>query len=179
MTCVLAPSQGSTSSDPLWSDYKNDDQELLGRGSVGRVFLVRRQQWQPGPGQDAPCHALKFVDVGVNASTHEWKAEFTLLQSIASHPNIVKALKVYEPVQALGRSQGVIVFEAYDSDLHMFQKRRPSGMVPTAIAKTAVRQTCSGLAHVHENGVIHRDIKPQNILLRWGGGFGRPASRPG
>eukprot|EP00969_Alexandrium_andersonii_P267869 11837531-Alexandrium_andersonii.AAC.1 len=94
MTCALAPSQGSTSYDPLRSDYSNNDQELLGRGLFGRVFFVWRQQWQPGPGQDAPCHALKFVDVGVNASTRARKEEFMLLQSIASQPNIVEALRV-------------------------------------------------------------------------------------
>eukprot|EP00969_Alexandrium_andersonii_P050647 2225939-Alexandrium_andersonii.AAC.1 len=48
-------------------------------------------------------------------------------------------------------------------------------MVPTAIAKTVIRQTCSGLAQVHENRVIHRDIKPENILLRWGGPAGPEA----
>eukprot|EP00969_Alexandrium_andersonii_P104646 4616654-Alexandrium_andersonii.AAC.1 len=91
--------------DPLWRDYTRSSSEALRPGLYGRVVLHWRGQWQPGSGQDTPCHALKCVD---STAIPEWQEEFTLLRHIAAHPNVVKALRVYEPEPASDRLEGVL-----------------------------------------------------------------------
>eukprot|EP00969_Alexandrium_andersonii_P159370 7041257-Alexandrium_andersonii.AAC.1 len=58
-----------------------------------------------GSGQDTPCHALECVD---SLAFVEWQEEFALLRQIAAHPNVAKALRVYEPEPASDRLEGVI-----------------------------------------------------------------------
>ena len=47
-------------------------------------------------------------------------------------------------------------------DLSALTRNRP---LPLDRAFFYLEQVCSGLAHAHKCGVIHRDIKPQNLLL--------------
>ena len=132
----------SLMADPLWRDYTRSRSEALRPGSYSRVVLHWRRRWQPGSGQDTPCHAIKFVD---SMAIPDWQEEFTLLRQITPHPNIVKALRVYEPQPASDRLEGVLVFEPYDSDLHAFQKRRPGGMV--TVAMVLAERMCWHMMH--------------------------------
>ncbi len=75
------------------------------------------------------------------------------------HPNIVDVLDYFEQ-----QGSYYIVLEHVDGgslrDLLDRQRR-----LPFQIAVLAVIQVCEGLRHAHENGIIHRDIKPGNVLL--------------
>lgn len=76
-----------------------------------------------------------------------------------SHPNIVQ---VYD----VGCDQGVdyIVMEYVDGQT-LAEKIRECGQLSIEEAVDLAQQVLTALSHAHEHGVIHRDIKPQNILL--------------
>ena len=148
----LAPLQGQTV-DPLWETYATSSAEkALGHGSYGRVVLHRRQA-------DNVRHALKFVDVSSNPAWHD---EYLILREVA-HENIVEVFGVFQPCLP-SRPQGVLALRPADIDLHAFQERR-SGHVAEVMAQTISRQICRALAHVHDRKILHRDVKPKNILL--------------
>lgn len=80
-----------------------------------------------------------------------------------SHPNVVN---VFHQGEEGGRPY--IVMEYVEgSTLAEEVKRR--GRLPYAEAVELVIQACAGLEHAHANDLIHRDIKPQNLLLRGDG----------
>ncbi len=80
-----------------------------------------------------------------------------------SHPNIVTVID-------RGESDGrqFIVFEYVDGDnLKALVER--SGALPVATAVSLAHQVARGLAFAHEQGIVHRDVKPQNVLMNGDG----------
>jgi serine/threonine protein kinase len=82
------------------------------------------------------------------------------------HPNVVRTFQV-------GEANGLnyLVMEYLDGeDLEDVVKRR--GKLPPAEAARVVYQALQGLQHLHEQGMVHRDMKPANLMLV-------PAAQPG
>jgi serine/threonine-protein kinase len=77
-----------------------------------------------------------------------------------SHPNVVA---VYDTGEEDGRPY--IVMECVDGR-PLAEELERRGPLPAEEVVELGRQACAGLEHAHERGVVHRDIKPQNLLLR-------------
>ncbi|KCV69171.1 CMGC/CDK protein kinase [Fonticula alba] len=85
--------------------------------------------------------------------------EISLLR-LLKHPNIINLLDVH-----LSRSDLVIVLEYADLDLRQYLNQfGPRGLKPD-LFKHFSKQLLHALAYCHEHRVIHRDVKPQNILI--------------
>jgi serine/threonine protein kinase len=86
------------------------------------------------------------------------QAEIEALQRCANHPNVIALRDVYVTKQGQAR----LVFDWAECSMW--------GMVlPNADQfRLCVRMLMAGLAHCHEQGVLHGDIKPQNLLVREG-----------
>ncbi|MDD3652947.1 MAG: Stk1 family PASTA domain-containing Ser/Thr kinase [Desulfotomaculaceae bacterium] len=86
-------------------------------------------------------------------------------QAIASlsHPNIVS---IYD----VGRADAVdyLVMEYVEGD-NLKNLIRSQGALPSDKAIQIARQVSDALKHAHENNIVHRDVKPQNILITSGG----------
>ena len=128
--------------------------ECIGEGGMAVVYK-------------AMCHRLnRYVAVKIMrdemAADEEFRRRFCAeSQAVAmlSHPNIVA---VYD----VSHSDDVeyIVMELIDGiTLKQYMNRR--GMLPWKEALHFSKQIAKALAHAHERGIIHRDIKPQNIML--------------
>ena len=81
-----------------------------------------------------------------------------------SHPNIVKCYGKCE----LEAGQVGIVMELFHSDLDKYL----SGKCSVQMAKIVMRQLAGGLKHLKGHDIVHRDVKPENILVRYGAGCG-------
>lgn len=79
-----------------------------------------------------------------------------------SHPNVVN---VYD----VGNEEHThyMVMEFIDGQ-SLMEKIEQRGYIPAREAAEIALQICDGLAHAHENGIVHRDIKPHNIMVARG-----------
>jgi tetratricopeptide (TPR) repeat protein/predicted Ser/Thr protein kinase len=127
---------------------------ILGRGGMGTVYQVQDRQLDRQV-------ALKLIrsEIGESAAVLERFKREIHLSSQVTHKNV---LRVFD----LGEAEGVpyLTMQYIEGDdlatLLKKQKRLP---VPRIVA--IFRQICEGLGAAHEQGVVHRDLKPQNIML--------------
>jgi len=140
----------------LGQRYKLDKE--LGRGGMGVVYLARDTQL------DRPV-ALKFLGAVVDGN-EEFQKRFTREAKAAakvSHPNIVS---IYEISTQEGRA--FIAMEYVEgANLHRYLRHKQKLSPREAV--NIIAQACSALDVVHEAGIVHRDIKPDNIVIAKGG----------
>jgi tetratricopeptide (TPR) repeat protein/TolB-like protein len=127
---------------------------LLGKGGMGEVYLARDLEL----GREV---ALKLVAPHL-ASTPGMLDRFRReiqLSSLVTHPNV---LRVYD----LGESGGLrfltMQYIEGRSLATVLAEERP---LPLERATALFRQVCDGLAAAHDQGVLHRDLKPQNVMV--------------
>jgi serine/threonine protein kinase len=132
-------------------------EDELGSGGMARVFLGRDEVL------DRPV-AVKLLDPihGGTDIGDRFEREGRTAARLA-HPNIVQVYDAGE-AELEGRETPYIVMEYVPGgDLKGLIDER--GRLPGPELARLGDEVCAGLAHAHERGVIHRDIKPHNILL--------------
>jgi eukaryotic-like serine/threonine-protein kinase len=77
-----------------------------------------------------------------------------------AHPNVVR---VFDAGEADGQPYIVMEYVAGETVADLLARRRK---VSPAEAVDIAAQTCDALEHAHEHGLVHRDVKPQNLLVR-------------
>jgi eukaryotic-like serine/threonine-protein kinase len=129
----------------------------LGPGGMSRVFLGRDEVL------DRPV-AVKIVkpdpedpQVGVRFR-REGRAAARL-----SHPNIVRVYDAGEDELHGDRVSYIVMEYVPCGDLKDMMDR--NGPLPEAMLSRVGADVAAGLAHAHERGIVHRDVKPRNVLI--------------
>ncbi|XP_068051656.1 serine/threonine-protein kinase 36 isoform X1 [Anomalospiza imberbis] len=126
--------------------------EMIGEGSFGRVYKGRRKH-------SAQVVALKFIPK-VGRSEKELKnlqREIEIVRDL-HHPNIIQMLDSFETAKEV-----VVVTDYAEGEL--FQILEDDGSLPENQVQTIAAQLISALYYLHSHRILHRDMKPQNILL--------------
>ena len=126
--------------------------EQIGEGSFGKVFKGRRRY-------TSQIVALKLI----NKHGKSEKDMRNLRQEIDSqrrldHPNIILLLDAFETPHEF-----CLVTEFAEGEL--FEILEADGSMPEVEVQNIAKQMISALHYLHSNKIIHRDMKPQNILI--------------
>jgi len=128
--------------------------EELGKGGMGRVYRVFDKKLQE-------IVALKLLNPEISfneKAVDRFRNELRFARKI-SHRNVVRLFDLGEEGFTL-----FITMEYVDGEnLKRFIKR--SGQLTSGKAVGIALQVCEGLAEAHHLGVVHRDLKPQNIMI--------------
>jgi eukaryotic-like serine/threonine-protein kinase len=149
-------------------DSRYDIEECLGRGSYAEIYVAR----------DLAATDERFRKVVVKAlnvllqGDQDPELERTLIQNFQNeaialdrvrHQNIISRLGHGTAIDLNGAAFHYLVLEYLGGgDMAALSRSEPLGLKR---ALSYLQQVCAGLAYAHECGVIHRDIKPQNLLL--------------
>lgn len=116
--------------------YKAKDKHTESLTALKRIRLDAEEE-------GVPCTAIR---------------EISLLKELR-HDNIVRLLDVVYSEHKL-----TIVFEYLDQDLQRYLEMRDHNLTPPQI-QSFMRQLLAGIDHCHQRCVLHRDLKPQNLLI--------------
>ncbi|QFG20233.1 WD40 repeat domain-containing serine/threonine protein kinase [Actinomadura sp. WMMB 499] len=133
----------------------------LGRGGMGVVYQVRHREW----GRDLAVKVPRREMFGAGADRERFTAEAETWVGLGLHPNVcgchyVRTIDAVPTVFAEYVSGGSLDGRIADGSLYS----GPPRDVLARILDLAV-QMAWGLEHAHSMGLVHRDVKPANILL--------------
>lgn len=135
--------------------------ELIGKGSFGKVYLALNAT-------AGEMIAVKQVEVPHTMSDKSSAKQKEVIDTLHSEVETMKDLDHFNIVQYLG-------FEALPDFYNLFLEYVPGGSVGSAlrkhgrfeemVIKSFTRQVLDGLAYLHSCGILHRDLKSDNLLI--------------
>src|SRR4051794_8348728 len=135
------------------SDHYELDSEI-GRGGMGIVYRAKDRRLKR-------TVAIKLLPPEL-AFRSDIKTRFLREAETAaqlSHPNIV-------PIYTVDETEGLVFFVmAYVDGENLAKRIFERGVLPADEVRRILRDVADALAYAHERGVVHRDIKPDNIII--------------
>lgn len=131
---------------------------LLGRGGMGAVYLARERLLER-------LVAIKVLPREyADAEARERFLREARTAALLNHPNIVPLLSFGEMGDTLFYIMRYVEGESLEARL------RRDGVLPSAETRRILSELSDALGYAHEQGVVHRDIKPDNVLIEYGSG---------
>src|SRR5688500_15425252 len=129
-------------------------QRELGRGGMGIVYLARDVQLD----RDVAIKVLPNDLAHTPAARERFLREARMAAGL-SHPHIV-------PIHRVAEMGGFVFFVmSYVEGETLGERIRARGPLPPADATRIMREVAWALAYAHGRGIVHRDVKPDNIML--------------
>jgi serine/threonine protein kinase len=130
---------------------------LLGQGAMGEVYLGR----DPSIGREVAIKTIRPALLGLEAGgdVRERFAREAKAAGLLHHPNVVTVFEFGTDEDLLYLVMEYVPGE----DLATLMLR--DGLTPSDLLET-LAQVCEGLAQAHRHGIIHRDIKPTNVMVQ-------------
>lgn len=135
--------------------------QLIGKGTYGRVYL----------GMNATTGeflAVKQVEVSAKAAGNDKAKMKELVAALDQEIDTMKDLDHDNIVQYLGcerKETSISIFLEYISGGSIGSCLRKHGKFEESLVSSLTRQILEGLAYLHREGILHRDLKADNILL--------------
>ncbi len=140
--------------DTLGAAYRLERE--LGGGGMSRVFLAH----EVALGRRVVVKVL-LPELAAGVSVERFRREIQLAAQL-QHPHIV-------PLLSAGESDGLPYFTMpFIAGESLQVKLARTGELPVSETVRILRDVASALAYAHENGIMHRDVKPGNVLLSGG-----------
>ncbi|XP_069791758.1 myosin-IIIb-like isoform X5 [Narcine bancroftii] len=140
--------------------------ETIGKGTFGKVYKVSNKL-------DGSQAAVKVLDA-VSAVDEELEAEYSILQSLTSHPNVVRFYGMFYKTDLKCGGHLWLVLELCNggSVTELVTNLLKHGQcMDESLISYILNGALLGLQHLHNNRIIHRDVKGNNILLTIEGGI--------
>lgn len=129
-------------------------EEQLGSGGMGAVYRARDDQL----GEQVALKVIAGAGLLDPAAADRFRREASAARRI-SHSNVVR-------IHDIGEEQGMLFLSMeYIAGTSLATLIERHGTLPLDQLRDMVSQICKGLEAAHEAGVVHRDLKPHNILI--------------
>ena len=151
---VIAPPSAETMPPGLADHPDYEVIKELGRGGMGVVYLAHNRLL----GRDEVLKVMARHIMERPGLLARFLAEMRAVARL-QHPNIVTAYSAFR----LGES--IVFAMEYVEGLDLAKLVKTKGPLPVAHASYFVSQAAQGMQHAHEQGMVHRDIKPGNLML--------------
>lgn len=140
--------------------------ECIGTGGMGAVFKARH-------GRMERTVALKVMSSAIVQNQRALARFRNEIQAAAAlnHPNIVAAYDA----DCVGNVHFLVMEFVDGHDLGWYVNE--GGALPIAWVCECIRQAALGLQHAHDRGMVHRDVKPTNVLVTQDPETGRPLAK--
>ena len=129
------------------------DLERIGHGGLGDVYRATRTS----TGGTVAIKVLRDVS-DESVAWNRTRRELTALVSLGGHAHVVQLVELLE------RTPGLVMEYAPGGSVAQLLDRRGTTLAVGEIVLIG-RQTASALAAAHAQGIVHRDVKPQNLLI--------------
>lgn len=133
--------------------------EKIGEGTYGVVYKGKNKK----TGQIVALKKIRLEneEEGVPSTAIR---EISILKELSQHPNIVKLIEVLSDENKL-----FLVFEFLKMDLKHYMESLKGRMLDPSLVKSYTYQITEGILFCHRRRILHRDLKPQNLLIDEGG----------
>mmetsp|Transcript_44078 Transcript_44078/g.136584 ORF Transcript_44078/g.136584 Transcript_44078/m.136584 type:complete len:610 (-) Transcript_44078:310-2139(-) len=156
--CLVRSYRGDKS---LRAVYDVDD-EALGEGRYSRVFgATHRATGARRAVKTADKQGVwtQYVDLGMECPGRLACHEAEILKRL-DHPNVIRILEVYEEKNSVH-----LVLELCEGGDVLERILVSNGRLPESDIATLFAQMLFAVSHLHQNGVVHRDLKPEHFLF--------------
>ena len=132
-------------------------QQLLGQGGMGQVWLVYDEQLER-PVALKTLHQRSAAD---ERALRELKEEVQKCLEL-THPNIIR---IYDLAEPEGEDAFISMEYVSGEDLSQKLKQHPEGRFEWKDIESYSLSLCGALEYAHDQGMVHRDLKPQNLMV--------------
>ncbi|KAK4386455.1 protein kinase PINOID [Sesamum angolense] len=132
----------------------------IGSGDIGRVYLCRLR----GPVDEGRLYAMKVVDNEVLAMKKKTRRAETerKIMKLLDHPFLPTLFAEFEA----SNFSCVVMEYCSGGDLHSLRYRQPQKRFSLSSARFYAAEVLVALEYLHMLGIIYRDLKPENVLVR-------------
>ena len=146
----------SSEGNEIWPEVKIHDKyiikQVIGSGYFAQVRLAESKE---SPGN---CYAIKIVDKAkLKGKEESLEGEICICNRLR-HPNIVEVYEVYED------EKNVYLVMELESGGELFDYIEERGSYTEKDAADVIRQVLSAVGYMHSQGIVHRDLKTENLL---------------
>ena len=128
-------------------------EKIIGQGGMGRIYLAHQAHL------DRKVAIKLMIAAADQDATERFKEEASVTAKL-SHPNTIRIFDF----GVMEADVFYLVME-YIQGANIKQQLRKQGAIPPMIAAKLISDVCGALAEAHEKGIVHRDIKPGNIMM--------------